>query len=299
MIRSLSARPLLLTVTTVAFFAVTWPVWQWLWGEWLGNDYYSHGILIPPVALFLAIQRLRLQRKSSMKAITQNPARPAPHSGEQPTNGHANYGLILLALSLGALLLFLNNRAYYLAAFAMLGMIAALVWILGSGALLRSWLFPIGYLALMIPLPFLERTTLPLAIFAGFCAGGLVHFLGMDITIVGSAVTLPNAELVIGAQCSGINSLIALTALMVLAAYLLEGPISGRLLLVFCAIPLAIIGNILRIASLLLVARALGGQAAFIFYHDYSGLLFFFLVFLLMVPLTRLLQVNRLRLDVI
>ena len=121
----------------------------------------------------------------------------------------------------------------------------------------------------------------------------------MDITIVGSAVTLPNAELVIGAQCSGINSLIALTALMVLAAYLLEGPISGRLLLVFFAIPLAIVGNILRIASLLLVARTLGGQAAFTFYHDYSGLVFFFLVFLLMVPLTRLLQVNRLRLDVI
>ena len=299
MIRSFSARPLLLTVTTVAFFAVTWPVWQWLWGEWLGNDYYSHGILIPPVALFLAIQRLRLQNKSSTKALIKKTMPAPPTNGERPTQRDANYGLLLLALSIGALLFCLNNRAYYLAAFAMLGMIAALVWILGGSALLRSWLFPIGYLALMIPLPFLERTTLPLAIFAGFCAGGLVHFLGMDITIVGSAVTLPNAELVIGAQCSGINSLIALTALMVLAAYLLEGPISGRLLLVFCAIPLAVVGNILRIASLLFVARALGGQAAFTFYHDYSGLVFFFLVFLLMVPLTRLLQVNRLRLDVI
>ena len=299
MIRSFSARPLLLAVTTVAFFAVTWPVWQWLWGEWLGNDYYSHGILIPPVALFLAIQRLRLQNKSSAKALIKKTIPASPTNGERPTQRDANYGLLLLALSLGALLFCLNNRAYYLAAFAMLGMIAALVWILGGSALLRSWLFPIGYLALMIPLPFLERTTLPLAIFAGFCAGGLVHFLGMDITIVGSAVTLPNAELVIGAQCSGINSLIALTALMVLAAYLLEGPISGRLLLVFCAIPLAVVGNILRIASLLFVARALGGQAAFTFYHDYSGLVFFFLVFLLMVPLTRLLQVNRLRLDVI
>ena len=299
MIRSFSARPLLLAVTTVAFFAVTWPVWQWLWGEWLGNDYYSHGILIPPVALFLAIQRLRLQNKSSAKALIKKTIPASPTNGERPTQRDANYGLLLLALSLGALLFCLNNRAYYLAAFAMLGMIAALVWILGGSALLRSWLFPIGYLALMIPLPFLERTTLPLAIFAGFCAGGLVHFLGMDITIVGSAVTLPNAELVIGAQCSGINSLIALTALMVLAAYLLEGPISGRLLLVFFAIPLAIVGNILRIASLLLVARTLGGQAAFTFYHDYSGLVFFFLVFLLMVPLTRLLQVNRLRLDVI
>ncbi len=297
MTRLLSTRSLLLFVAILAFWGVTWPVWQWLWGEWMGNDYYSHGILIPPVALFLAIQRLRLQNKAAVKR--QVLRQPVPPLGGWPVNAHANYALLLLVLSLGAFLFFLNNRAYYLAAFMMLGMIAGLVWTFGGTNLLRQWLFPIGYLALMIPLPFIERMTLPMAIFAGLCAGGLVHFLGMDITIVGSAVTLPNAELVIGAQCSGINSLIALTALMVLAAYLLEGSTVGRIGLVLCALPLALLGNILRIASLLFVARSLGGEAAFIFYHDYSGLVFFFLVFLLMVPLTRLLQVNRLRLDVI
>lgn len=267
---------------TLLFFALTWPVWRWLWGEWLGNEYYSHGILILPVALYLAIQRIRLD-----KQLRQ--ATPQGHS----------WGIVLLGVALGAFLWFFNQKAYYLAAFAMIGLIGGLVWALGGTMLFRKLLFPIAYLLLMVPLPFIDRITLPLALFTGVCAGGLVRLLGLDVTIIGNAVRLPNADLVIGAQCSGVNSLIALTALMTLAAYVLNGPLWGRLLLVLFSVPLAILGNILRVASLLFVARSMGAQAAFVFYHDYSGLLFFLLVFLLMFPLTRLLHARTLRLDVI
>jgi exosortase len=119
------------------------------------------------------------------------------------------------------------------------------------------------------------------------------------VTIVGNSVTLPNADLVIGAQCSGVNSLIALTALMVLAAYVLEGSLWSRIWLVVLAVPLALLGNILRVATLLFVARAWGADAAFTFYHDYSGILFFVAVLLLMAPITRLLRFGQLRYDVI
>lgn len=269
-------------VATLLFLVLTWPVWRWLWGEWMGNEYYSHGILILPVALFLAVQRLRLD-----KQIRQESA-----SG-------STLGVVLLGFALLAFLWFLNQKAYYLAAFVMVVMAGGLVWTLGGTRLFGKLLFPLSYLLLMIPLPFIDRITLPMALFTGVCAGGLVQFMGLDVTIIGNAVRLPNADLVIGAQCSGINSLIALTALMTLAAYVLNGPIWGRIVLVVLAIPLAMLGNILRVASLLFVARSLGAQAAFVFYHDYSGLLFFLLVFLLLVPLTRLLQARTLRLDVI
>jgi exosortase len=252
----------------------------------MGNEYYSHGLLILPVALFLAIQRLRLDKQ----------ARPASLSR---ITGNNPLGILLLGVALVSFLWLLNQNAYYLAAFAMLVMGAGTLWALGGLHLLQKLLFPIGYLAFMIPLPFIERSTLPLALFTGVCAGGLVRFLGVDVSIVGNAVSLPNAELVIGAQCSGVNSLIALTALMTLAAYVLSGPMWGRILLVLLSIPLAMLGNILRVTTLLFVARSMGAQAAFTFYHDYSGLLFFMLVFLLMFPLTRLLQTRTLRLDVI
>lgn len=275
-------RFLLPVAATLLFFALTWPVWRWLWGEWLGNEYYGHGILILPVALYLAVQRVRLDKSDR-------------HLSSQ---GH-NWGIALLSISLVTFLWLLNQKAYYLAAFAMIFLAAGTLWALEGSRLVRKLLFPLGYLCLMIPLPFVDRITLPLALFTGVCAGGLVQVLGLHVTIVGNAVSLPNADLVIGAQCSGINSLIALMALTTLAAYLLNGPLGGRFLLVLLSIPLAMIGNILRVTSLLFVARAMGAQAAFVFYHDYSGLLFFLLVFLLMIPLTRILQARTLRLDVI
>jgi exosortase len=147
-------------------------------------------------------------------------------------NRRSLYGLLFLAASLLFYLYFLQNRALYLAAFAMIGMLAGLVWAIAGGAVLRKLAFPIGFLVLMVPLPQVDRVTLPLAMFTGVCSGSLVQFLGLDVTIVGNAVTLPNANLEIGAQCSGVNSLIALTSLMVLTAYLLDGPVWSRVALV-------------------------------------------------------------------
>ena len=266
----------------VAFMALTWPVWRWLWHEWMSNDYYSHGLLIPPVSLYLVIQRLR-----------HDPGlRPSPQQG-------ANKGLLLLIPALALYIYFLNDRAYYLAALAMIALLAGIVWTFAGDTVARRLAFPLGYLLLMVPLPFIERSTLPLAMFTGVCSGGLVQFLGLDVSIVGNSVTLPNADLVIGAQCSGINSLMALVALTLLVAYLVQGPLLNRVLLILLAIPLAMLGNILRVSSLLFVARRWGAEAGFIFYHDFSGPVFFILMLLLLIPLATLLRCTTLRTDVI
>lgn len=248
----------------------------------MANEYYSHGVLILPVSLFLTIQRFR-----------NDPALPWP-----PQAG-SNRGLLLLLPAVAAYLFFLQDRAYYLAALSMIALLGGLIWTLWGDNTFRKLLFPLLYLLFMVPLPFIERSTLPLAMFTGVCSGGLVQFFGLDVTIVGNAVTLPNANLVIGAQCSGINSLISLLALTTLAAYILDGPIWARTVLVLSAIPLAVAGNILRVSTLLVVARFWGMDAAFTFYHDYSGPIFFVLAMLLLVPLVRILRIDTLRPQVI
>ncbi len=269
------------------FVLLTGPVWRWLWGEWMQNEYYSHGPLVAGVAVYLGWRRLHLQRRLSRGAGLPIPMTPD------------NRGLILLAGGLLAYLWFYQDRAFFLAAFGMIGVLAGGVWTLGGLGLLRLLAFPVGYLLLMVPLPFIERATLPLALWTGLCSGTLVQWLGLDVVINGAAVTLPNANLVVGAQCSGINSLIALTALMVLAAYVLRGPLWGKVILVGMAVPLALLGNILRVANLIIVARFAGVDAAFTFYHDLSGPLFFLIVLLLLIPLTRALKCTDLRLDVL
>jgi exosortase len=282
MTRSLVRTFWLPILAALGFAALTWPVWRWLWSEWMSNDYYSHGILIFPISLFLSIQRFR-----NDTTLVYKPGRGSV------------YGLIVLAATLAAYLYFLQNKAMYLAAFVMIGLLAGLIWAVGGTMVLRKLLFPVAYLTLMVPLPEWDRITLPLALFTGLCSGNIVQFLGLDVVIAGNAVTLPNANLEIGAQCSGVNSLIALTSLMVLVAYLLEGPVWSRIVLVLLSIPLAILGNILRVATLLFVARAWGAQAAFVFYHDYSGIVFFVAVLLLVYPITRMLRFGQLRYEVI
>jgi exosortase/archaeosortase family protein len=80
---------------------------------------------------------------------------------------------------------------------------------------------------------------------------------------------------------------------------LLDGPLWGRMLLVALSVPLAMLGNILRVASLLFVARDYGAEAAFVYYHDYSGPVFFVLMLILLLPLAWLLRCRNLRTEVI
>ncbi|MEM7133532.1 MAG: exosortase/archaeosortase family protein [Chloroflexota bacterium] len=266
----------------VAFGLLTWPTWQWLWREWMANEYYSHGILVLPAAIFLAWRRLTLDPEA------------------QPSWLHYDYrSLLLLGISLILYVYWLNDRAYYLAAFAMVGLVAGLVGTTLSWRTLRHLIFPICYLAMMVPIPIIERTTYPLALFTGVCSGALVRFFGLPIHIVGNAVQMPGTDLLIGAQCSGINSMITLIALTSLCAYLFNGPLWGKIGLVLLAIPLSMLGNILRVGNLLYIAYYWGVDAAFTFYHDYSGFVFFALVLLLLLPLLRLLRLKSLRMDVI
>jgi len=257
---------------------LTWPVWRWLWTEWWSNDYYSHGPLILPIAAYLAWRRW-------------------PSPSEREPGDHR--GLVLVTGGVGLYLLFTQQKASYLAAFAMLVVLAGLVWTFGSLKLLCRLAFPLVFLGLMVPLPWVERATLPLALWTGACSGWLAQRLGLAATVNGAAITLPDTTLVIGAQCSGINSIISLITLTTLAAYLLRGPLWGRLILVGIAVPLAMLGNILRVANLLLVAHYLGAEAAFRFYHDYSGPIFFMTVMLLLVPLARLLRCETPRFEVL
>ena len=269
---------LITTIIAGLFFALTWPIWRWLWSEWRGNPYYSHGPLIVLISAYLAWRK----RDRALKNLSAD-----------------NRGLILVGLGIAAVIYFVTNRAMYLSAFASIVILAGLIWVYGGFLMLKELAFPMAFLALMVPLPFIERSTLPLALWTGVCSGGLVQWLGLDVAVTGSAVSLPNTSLQIGAQCSGINSIIALFALTTLAAYALKGPLWGRLGLVALAIPLAMLGNILRVSNLIVVARYMGTDAGFRFYHDYSGPVFFVIVLLMLIPITRLLQCRTLRYDIL
>lgn len=256
--------------------ALSYPTLRWLINEWLTNDYYSHGWLVIPVSAFLAW-------------------RLWPEGQGEP----ANLGLIPLGLGLLGYLLALLNKAYFLAALALIVLLGGLLWFLMGGRALRRLAFPLGFLVFMVPLPFVERASLPLQLLTGTCSTAVARAAGVDATVQGAQVTLPDIDLVVGAQCSGLRSIVALFTLVAIFIFVLEGPWWGRLLLALSAVPVAILGNILRVASLLWVADTWGAGAGTTYYHDYSGIVFFLVAFALLLLLSRVFRCREIRADIL
>jgi exosortase/archaeosortase family protein len=82
--------------------------------------------------------------------------------------------------------------------------------------------------------------------------------------------------------CSGLRSIFALTALTAAYAFFTQKTALRQWLLFACAVPLAVLGNVVRVVSIAVVANFFGQEAGTGFYHDYSGYVVFVVAILLM-----------------
>jgi exosortase/archaeosortase family protein len=103
---------------------------------------------------------------------------------------------------------------------------------------------------------------------------------------------------VVGAECSGLRSIVTLMTLVAIVIFMLEGPWQSKVLLAMSAIVIAAFGNVLRVASLLGVAHFWGADAAFTYYHDYSGIVFFLGALALLLFFSRLVGCREIREDI-
>ncbi len=237
-------------------------VWPWLLSEWRDNPYYTHGVLVPLLSLFLvwrARDALALRAPSLL-------------------------GYPVIALGLALLVAGLWYSAYWVAGFSLPVVIAGIVLALFGRAVFRRWLFPLLFLLLMVPLPFdvwvaqwLEAPTATLST-------ALVRLVGVPAYNEGSLITLPNAQFAVGGICAGLRSSIALFTLALFVVMVgTPGGLRNKLVLLALVIPLALVANVARIAVLLGVANIWGQTAAMSYYHDYSSYVFFALALLLLV----------------
>jgi exosortase len=260
--------------------ALFYPALRWLVGEWLGNDYYSHGPLVPLISAFFA-WRLWVRWSPEQRHIKPN-----------------TFGLIPVGVGLIVYLYALLQRAYFAASLAMIVLIAGLVWYLLGTAVVRRMAFPLAFLLFMVPLPFVEPFSVPLAQFTGTLSASCVRLFGVPIVVNGAQVTLPNTQLVVGAQCSGLRSIVTLLTLVGLVIFVMQGPWWAKVLLALSSIPIATFGNVMRVSSLLGVANVWGADAGFKYYHDYSGIVFFLSALLLLVLFSRAVGCREIREDI-
>jgi exosortase/archaeosortase family protein len=92
--------------------------------------------------------------------------------------------------------------------------------------------------------------------------------------------------------CSGLRSLIVMTALAGPFAYYAAGGFWRKSVLFGLSIPLAMLANALRIFSVGFVAEFIGMDLAMTLYHDLSGYIVFFLAIALLLGTERFLETD-------
>jgi exosortase D (VPLPA-CTERM-specific) len=259
--------------------------------DWWTDENYSHGLLVPPVIGFIVWLDF-----DELKKASKNPS--------------LIFGGALILLSLLLLLAgTLGAELFMQRVSLVLLLVGTIVYFFGK-QILKILLVPFALLLLAIPIPqiIFNKIAFPLQIWASQMAiwgirlfevpsvrkGNVIELLPQGAT---QAVSLEVVE-----ACSGIRSLMTLMTLALVLAYftrakkpsaesgwldcLKDFDFWRTLLLMFSAIPIAILTNAARVTATGVLTFYYGKQAAEGFTHDVSG----WLVYL--VALALLMTVN-------
>ena len=258
---------------------LAYPALTWLIRSWLSNPYYSHGFLIPPI---VALLLWRLGR----------------HARQEPRQGQTWAGLALTVASLALVIRTLRWQNYVLTWGALIGLLIGILLYLEGWLRLKHWLFPLLFLALMVPLPFIDLASPWLESFTAQTAATLARAVGISAVQQGGEITLPNTTVVVGAPCSGLRSLVAMVTLAIGWVYLVKGRLIAKLIMLLAIVPLVALSNVLRVAILLVVAQVWSAEAALTYYHDWSSPVLFLMALGLLLILGKILGCNQIRDDI-
>jgi exosortase len=237
------------------------------------NSEDGHGTLIPLVVLGL----LYWKRKE-LVAVPKAAWAPA-------------LGLLGLAMGMHVMGYVIQQpRVSIIALFTGLYALAGLVW---GWRFALAIFFPFVLFAFCVPLGTLaEPITVPLRKVSTDIAVVIVrHGLGIPIVREGVQLMDPKGaySYEVAAACSGIRSLITLLALTTIYGFMTFRRSWKRALMVALALPLAVMGNVARLGTIIVAAQAFG-QKAGEWVHDWFGFVTFAMALAVMLGVGHLLR---------
>ncbi len=245
----------------------------WLRSRWVGDYAYCQFL---PLASLMAIW---WRRREIAAAPRRTDGRGIP--------------VVLLALGLHWVGVLAQQPRISVAGFILL--LWSLPFLLYGFRLARWLIFPCAYLLLAIPLNFIDSMTAPLRLFATAASAAILNGVGLHVQRVGSGLfsAASNAfSFNVAPECSGLRSLLAMTALMAFYAWYSQKTLAKKWILFLCSVPVAVVANVCRIILVVVVAAFFGQDTAMGLWHDYSGYPIFLISIALMLALDRLLNLD-------
>jgi len=250
---------LILVAVAVGLLSL-WPFWDGLarmWGWWLDSPEYSHGILIPPIALFLI-----WQRKDHLERVA--------FTGSW-------WGVALVLAGGGLLLLGQLGTVYTVVQYAYLVTLFGLV-LAFTGIAAFRWLFmPLFILVFMVPLPqfVLANLSTKLQLISSQIGVFVIRLFDISVFVEGNVIDLGGYKLQVAEACSGLRYLFPLMTLGFLMAYFYKGAPWKRIVLFLSSIPITVLMNSFRVGVIGVTVEHWGIQMAEGFLHDFQGWMVF------------------------
>lgn len=243
--------------------AMYWDVVPSMFDVWMNDPGYSHGILIPPLAAYVA-----WLHKDEILAL-------------KPTRDMR--GILLTLAGCTVFVLGRLGAEFFLTRISMVIILAGMAWTFWGVARTRKLAFSLFLLATMVPIPAIvyNRLAAPLQLFASEVSGAVLETMGIPVFRDGNILHLAEISLGVAEACSGLRSISSLTVLALVVGYFVLQKTSWRVLLFFLAFPTAISVNVLRIVITAIAAREDAALARG-FFHSFSGWVVFLLGFILL-----------------
>lgn len=237
--------------------------------NWTNPD-NQHAYFVLPVFLWLTWRQRELFKKSNK------------------TFSFSHDIISLFFLIFGSLLFFHGWRNNYilLCSFSLIPVLAGYIGLSFGLTVLRSFWFPLFYLILQIPpsTGILDNITITLRYIITHLVETILSLMGYLVTSEGLVLSINNQQIYMGAPCSGFRSLISLLSLGLVYIYISTGNILTKSLLVLSIIPLALLGNFIRVTSVCVTAAHFGHVAAGTV-HDILGYIIFLILIIGLITL--------------
>ena len=221
--------------------------------QWLDNQDYSHGILVPFITAYL----IWAKRKdfAQLKVGTDWRA------------------LTLMFAAFCFLVIGRMATEFFTTRFSMVIFIFGVTWFVYGPKMVKALLFPLGFLVLMIPLPKLvhSQLTFPLQLLSSKGAVSILNMLDIIAYREGNIIDIGFMQLQVVEACNGLRYILPLLTLGVLFAYFGQKIFWKRILLIVATVPVAILSNMLRISGTAVIGIYWGSKAAEGFFHSFSG----------------------------
>ncbi len=225
--------------------------------RWTTQEEYSHGFLIPLVAVWLLFTR--------RDALLASIGRPAWT------------GAVLIALAMVMHVVGELSAIFILSQLAFIIALLGITLAVGGFRLLRVAFVPIIFLIFAIPLPYFidANLSLQLQLISSQLGVFFIRLFQIPVYLDGNIIDLGTYKLQVVDACSGLRYLFPLLSLSFLAAYLFHAPIWQRALVLFSSIPITIAMNGFRIGMVGVTVDRWGPQMAEGVLHFFEGWIIF------------------------